>query len=82
MSLAVDARNNFIKSFGGFDDFADVHQHVDDNREKYDKLEEAVSLARKNLDETVSDKKALVEHLRSTDEDRLADRIAQMFVVK
>ena len=38
LSDAVDAANDFIKRFGSFDDFADVHQHVGGNREKFDKL--------------------------------------------
>ena len=82
LSNAVNARNDFIEMMGGFDDFADVHQHVSGNRERYDKLEEAVSLTRKDLDETVSDKRALVEYLRSTNENQLADRIVRMFEVK
>ena len=50
LSNAVNARNDFIEMMGGFDDFAGVHQHVSGNRERYDKLEEAISLARKDLE--------------------------------
>lgn len=82
LSEAVDARNNFTAGFGGFDDFADVHQHVGDNRAQYDALDKAASDARKELDEKVSDKKALVEHLRSIGENELAAKIGRMFQVK
>ena len=40
---AVDKRNKFIESFGGFDTFAEASQHVGDNRAVYDELEEAVT---------------------------------------
>ena len=82
LSDAVDARNDFIERMGGFDDFAAVHQHVDGNREAYDELEKSVNTTRKNLDESISDKRGLVEYLRNIHEDALADRIARMFEVK
>ena len=79
---AVDARNDFTERLGGFEDFAAVHQYVDGNREKYDKLEDACNEVRKKFDETVTDKKPFVEHLRNIGETKLADRITRMFRVR
>ena len=76
---AADARNEFIEKLGGFDDFAAVHQYVDNNRAKYDALDDTFEDTRKKFDEVVTDKKALVEHLRSMGENTLADRITRMF---
>jgi len=78
---AVDARNEFTERLGGFDDFAAVHQYVDNNRAKYDALDNTFEDARKKFDELVTDKKALVEHLRNIGENVLVDRITQMFGV-
>ena len=68
LSDAVDAANDFIRWFGGFDDFADVHQHVGGNREKFDKLSNVRDVARDELDQKVKDKKALVDYLQSIGE--------------
>lgn len=78
---AADARNEFTERLGGFDDFAAVHQHVDNNRAKYDALAKTFEDARKKFDETVTDKKALVEYLQGIGEKNLADRIKRMFSV-
>ena len=82
LSDAVDVRNDFIQRMGGFDDFADVHQYVDDNRARYDELEAVFSEARKKFDEAVMDKKALTVHLRQQGQTELADRIKSMFSVR
>jgi hypothetical protein len=81
LSNAVDARNRFIEEMGGFDDFAEVHQYVGNNRERYDRLEGAVAEARKNLKQRVQNKRAFVEHLRSINEEALAKRISEIFSV-
>ncbi|MEK7642198.1 MAG: hypothetical protein AAB392_00155 [Patescibacteria group bacterium] len=78
---AVDVREKFIERMGGFDDFADVHQHVGDNRKQYDELWATYEAARNEFDQKISDKKVLVEHLRKVDK-RSADRIAMMFRVR
>lgn len=82
LSEAVDARNDFIERLGGFDDFADVHQHVDGNREKFDALENAYEIARKTFNDAVTDKKALIKHLRNLNQKALAERIIRMFSVR
>ncbi|MBX4200361.1 hypothetical protein KW790_02805 [Candidatus Parcubacteria bacterium] len=82
LSEAVDAREEFIDKLGGFDDFAEVHQYVGDNREVYNSLDDEVSRIRKELDEKVLDKKVLVDYLVSHDEAKLAARISRMFGVK
>lgn len=81
LSDAVDARNDFITKLGGFDDFADVHQYVDGNREKYDALESVANSARDVLEREVADKPALVAHLREIGSVELANRISRMFDV-
>src|SRR3989344_8119901 len=78
---AVDARNRFTEAQGGFDTFADVGQHAEGMREAYDKLEEAVSQARREFDEKVHDKKAFVLQLRAMGRKGFADRIASRFGV-
>jgi len=78
---AVNTRNNFIEMHGGFDDFAAVHQHVGDNRKIYDEMESAVTNARKEFDEKVSDKKQFLENLRNSGEVETADMIASMFSI-
>lgn len=76
---AVNTRNQFTEERGGFDTFAEVWQHVEGNREEYDKLESEVTQLRKELDEKVVDKKALIKELRRLGEKDVADRIAAMF---
>ena len=78
---AVNARNNFTEMHGGFDDFAAVHQHVGDNRKIYDEMESAVTNARKEFDEKVSDKKQFLEDLRNSGEVETADMMALMFSI-
>ncbi len=82
LSKAVDAANEFVARMGGFDDFAEVHQHVDDNRAQFDALEKARNEARQTFDEMVRDKPALVKHLRGLNEIELADRIKRMFQIR
>jgi len=77
----VDERNVFTKRQGGFDTFAEVGQHVEGMRDEYDKLEAAVSSARKDFDEKISDKKEFVKKLRDAGEDDLADTIGRMFSI-
>lgn len=79
---SVDERENFVKGFGGFDDFADVHQHVGNNRMVYDTLDDDVLKARKEFDEKVSDKGKFIEELITRGEERLAERIASMFSIR
>lgn len=43
---AVDDRNVFIRNQGGFDRFAEVTQYEMGMRNSYDKMEDAVSVAR------------------------------------
>ena len=57
---AVDKMNMFIEGHGGFDTFAEVWQHVGDNRKIYDELEEAVTQSRQEFDEKIANKKAFV----------------------
>jgi len=78
---AVDDRNVFIQRQGGFDTFAEVGQHVGDMRSVYDEMENAVSIARQEFDEKISDKKEFVKQLRIAGNDALADLIARMFSV-
>lgn len=76
---AVNTRNNFTEMHGGFDDFAEVWQHVGDNRKVFDEMESAVTNARKEFDEKISDKKQFVEDLRNLGEVEVADMISSMF---
>lgn len=78
---AVDDRNVFIERQGGFDTFAEVGQHVGDMRFVYDEMENAVSIARQEFDEKISDKKEFVKQLRIAGNDAIADLIARMFSV-
>lgn len=80
---AVNARNGFVRSHGGdFDTFAESWQHVGDMRAQYDRLEDAVTKARAEFDESVLDKKVFVEQARSAGNEDLADMVASMFGVK
>lgn len=76
---AVNTRNNFTEKYGGFDDFAEVHQHVGDNRQVFDKMDSAVITARKEFDEKIIDKKQFVEDLISREDIELANMIGLMF---
>jgi len=75
----TDERNRFIEGFGGFDNFAEAWQHVDDNRARYDEYEKKVLLLRQEIQDKISDKKAFVEQLKEAGHDTLADQIAKMF---
>lgn len=77
----VDERNQFITSQGGFDTFAEATQYMGDNRKGYDEMSTAFSLARKEFDGKVVDKKSFVESLRTNGENALADRISTMFQI-
>jgi len=79
LSDAVDKRNVFIQAQGGFDTFAEAGQHVDGMRDEYDKMEDAVSRARKEFDEKIPDKGKFIEQLRNTGNDALADMISVVF---
>lgn len=76
---AVNARNDFTERHGGFDDFADVHQHIGDNRKKFDEMEVVVTEARKEFDEKITDKKQFMEDLISKGDVDLANLISLMF---
>ncbi len=78
---AVNDRNAFIKRQGGFDTFAEVGQHVNGMRNAYDEMEAAVSSARQDFDEKISDKKEFVKKLKDIGEDDLANTISRMFSV-
>ena len=52
-----------------------------DMRSVYDEMENAVSIARQEFDEKISDKKEFVKQLRIAGNDALADLIARMFSV-
>lgn len=78
---AVKDRNDFIARQGGFDTFAEAGQYMGGMRESYDKLEEAVSEARKEFDEKVPDKKKFVGESASGNEKNLAELISSMFNV-
>lgn len=78
---AVDDRNVFIQRQGGFDTFAEAGQHVGGMRDAYDEMEKAVSDARRDVDEKISDKEGFVRQLREAGRDDLADMSARMFRV-
>ncbi|MDO8492150.1 MAG: hypothetical protein Q7S34_00725 [bacterium] len=82
LSDAVDIRNNYIKRFGSFDDFAEIHQYVGNNRLVYDEMEDDVSKAREKFDRDVIDKEVFVNKLRESGKNQLALRISQMFGLK
>lgn len=75
---AVNERNDYIKRQGGFDTFA-VTSNFGNGREIYSGMEKAVSVARKEFDEKVIDKKEFFKKLRSVNETDLADTISSMF---
>ncbi len=76
---AVKARNDFIDMYGGFDNFADVDQYIGDNRKVFDEMESAVTDARNEFYEKVSDKKQFMEDLISRGDVDVADMIGLMF---
>ena len=78
---ANDERNLFTEQFYGFDNFAEVWQHVGNNRELYDKLSDKALEALKRVEEEVSDKKALVKYLKSLGEKDLARRMSRILNV-
>ncbi len=79
---AIATRDEFPKRWGGFDEFSEIHQYVGDNRRQYDELWSVYLGVRKEFDEKVKDKKALIDHLRNTGANELADKISMMFRVK
>ena len=83
LAQAVNERNNFVQTHGGFESFASCGQHLGERRrEYYDKLEAAVTAARKELDENVPEKKALVKELQNKGETEAANMMAKMFGVR
>lgn len=78
---SVSERNKFIQMHHGFDDFAEVWQHIGNNRAIYEEKERAVTTARAEFDEKVHDKKKFVEQLKTTGNDILASTIESMFSV-
>lgn len=76
---AVKARNKYTDGFGGFDDFADVHQHVGNRREVYDGLVSAYNDARKAFDDQVKNKLGFVKKLEEHGDTELAKSIRAMF---
>jgi hypothetical protein len=84
MLAFADERNKFAQNMGGgdFEGFATVGQHVDDNRVKYDALNQEYEKFRADFDAAVPDKKAFVKKLRSMNENELADAVAMMFGVR
>lgn len=78
---AVNKRNTFIQAQGGFDTFAEAGQHVGDMRNVYDEMEDAVSIARKEFDEKISDKREFVKQLKDAGNDDIADMLGGMFGV-
>ncbi|MCK5022068.1 MAG: hypothetical protein KAR54_02370 [Candidatus Pacebacteria bacterium] len=79
LARANNERNRFVEQFVDFDTFAEVWQHVGNNREEYDKLVNKASDALNEIKEKVSDKKALVEYLKSISESELAERMSKIF---
>ena len=79
---ATEKRNTFSVRYPDWDDMIVFVNASPENRASYDKIEKEANEARAKLDESVPDKKALVEHLRSVGEDEAADRITLMFNVK
>ncbi|KKS65782.1 MAG: hypothetical protein UV34_C0008G0001 [Parcubacteria group bacterium GW2011_GWB1_42_6] len=79
---AYQRRNEFTASFGGFDNFAEVWQYVDDNRATYDLLEQAGKKAWENFDRNVPDKLVLVEHIAGKGDFDLAESVARISGLK
>ncbi len=79
---AANARNSFTDSLGGFEDFAAVHQHVGDNRVRYNALDDAFNEKRALFDLSASDKNAVVNFLKQTGDKEAAKAIAKMFGVR
>lgn len=77
--IAVEDRNMFIKGQGGFDTFAEAGQYMPGMSESYERMEKAVSEARRDFDEKVPDKKVFVDKLIENGSYQLADRIGKMF---
>lgn len=76
---AVDARNEFTDSFGGFDSFAEMGQHVGDNRKIHDELQNKFADLRKEFDTKIPNKSVLVEQLKAAGKNKVAERIEKMF---
>lgn len=75
---AINERNDFVHRQGGFDTFAEAGQYTPGMKEAYDQMEKAVGDAREAFDTGVSDKAAVVEQMKKTDE-MGAKTIALMF---
>ncbi|MCF7835567.1 MAG: hypothetical protein K9M15_00360 [Candidatus Marinimicrobia bacterium] len=82
LTRANDERNRFIEQFGDFDTFAEVWQHVGNNRELFDELSAKALDAREEADKNILDKRAFVEYLQTTGEKDLACRISKIFGIK
>jgi hypothetical protein len=82
LNEAVDKRNALTERYPDWDDLIVFVNSDPENRAHYEGLEQVANEARARFDKMVIDKKALVEHLRKTGEDKLADRIAMMFSVR
>lgn len=78
---AVTKRNTFIQAQGGFDTFAEAGQYAGNMRSAYDDMESAVSHARKELDEKISDKAGFIKQLRDAGDNSIADMIREMFEI-
>lgn len=73
---AVDARNEFTDSF---DSFAEVGQHIGDNRKIHDELQNKFADLRKEFDTKIPNKSVLVEQLKAAGKNKVAERIEKMF---
>ncbi len=79
---AVQERNQFSTRYPGSDDLTVFLNASPENRQSYEEMERRANELRKEFDESVSDKRSIVEQLRSGGEDEIADMIALMFGVK
>ena len=81
LSEAVNKRNDYIRTQGGFDTFAEVGQYLNNSRAVYDELSEAATKAIEEFDREVSDKAEFVAKLKSFGELDLAARLSSMFSI-
>ncbi len=79
--MANDAREHFTVQFGGFDNFAEVWQHVGSNRKQFDQLAATAEEARLAFLK-VDDKRAVIEYMRLNGQEASAVRIAQIAGIK
>ena len=81
LAETVREANALSRQYPDMDDLAVFLDGSPDNRSMWEGLEKARSEAREELDREVPDKRALIDHLRERDEDKLADMIKTMFQV-